>query len=142
MNRSPMTTPELIQWLRDNSSGVYRPARDAADLLARMTDREVALITELRAVRDYLDRLQTSGPMDTEYLSREMPERITCLSLFLHLDAFDVGDDVFAFRDNIHEYQGTITGKRTDTDGSALFTVEDQDGDSWDHSPEEIRLAD
>ena len=42
-----MTTPELIQWLRDNSSGVYRPARDAADLLARMTDRETALVAAL-----------------------------------------------------------------------------------------------
>lgn len=31
-----MTTPELIAWLRDNSSGVYRPAKEAADRMERM----------------------------------------------------------------------------------------------------------
>ena len=31
-----MNTPELVQWLRDNSSGIYRPARDAADKIERM----------------------------------------------------------------------------------------------------------
>lgn len=30
-----MTTPELIAWLRENSSGVYRPTAEAADLLER-----------------------------------------------------------------------------------------------------------
>jgi hypothetical protein len=28
-----METKELIQWLRDNSSGVYRPSAEAADLI-------------------------------------------------------------------------------------------------------------
>lgn len=31
-----MTTPELTKWLRENSSGVYRPAAEAADLIERM----------------------------------------------------------------------------------------------------------
>lgn len=31
-----MEIKELIQWLRDNSSGVYRPAREAADRLETM----------------------------------------------------------------------------------------------------------
>ncbi len=28
-----MNTPQLTQWLRDNSAGVYRPAAEAADLI-------------------------------------------------------------------------------------------------------------
>lgn len=31
-----MTTKQLIQWLRDNSSGVYRPSAEAADKIERM----------------------------------------------------------------------------------------------------------
>ena len=31
-----MTTPELIAWLRENSSGIYRPAAEAADLIERL----------------------------------------------------------------------------------------------------------
>ena len=31
-----MTNEELKKWLRDNSSGVYRPASDAADLIERL----------------------------------------------------------------------------------------------------------
>lgn len=31
-----MTTSELCRWLRDNSSGVYRPALEAADRLEQM----------------------------------------------------------------------------------------------------------
>lgn len=36
-----MTTDQLCQWLRENSAGIYRPARDAADLIDRLT-RELA----------------------------------------------------------------------------------------------------
>jgi hypothetical protein len=32
-----MTPQELTKWLRENSSGVYRPAAEAADLIDRMT---------------------------------------------------------------------------------------------------------
>ena len=31
-----MTQHQLIEWLRENSSGVYRPAAEAADLIERM----------------------------------------------------------------------------------------------------------
>jgi hypothetical protein len=34
MNTRP--TLELTQWLRDNSSGVYRPAAEAADLIEQL----------------------------------------------------------------------------------------------------------
>jgi len=36
-----MTTKELIFWLRENSSGIYRPAKEAAD---RMETMERALL--------------------------------------------------------------------------------------------------
>lgn len=32
----PKTTPELCQWLRDCSSGVYRPSADAAALIEQL----------------------------------------------------------------------------------------------------------
>jgi hypothetical protein len=35
-----MTNTELKQWLRDNSSGVYRPAREAANLIGQL-EREL-----------------------------------------------------------------------------------------------------
>ena len=41
-----MTNPELTKWLRDNSSGVYRPSREAADLIDRL-DRELNQAKEL-----------------------------------------------------------------------------------------------
>ena len=34
-----MTTPELTKWLRDNSSGDYRPAAEAADLIDDLVSR-------------------------------------------------------------------------------------------------------
>jgi hypothetical protein len=48
-----MTTPELKKWLRENSSGVYRPAAEAADLIEDMEhqrDTAVMLAGELVAV--------------------------------------------------------------------------------------------
>lgn len=33
-----MTTPELTKWLRENSSGDYRPAAEAADLIDRLVE--------------------------------------------------------------------------------------------------------
>ena len=33
-----MKTPELTKWLRDNSSGDYRPAAEAADLIDRLVE--------------------------------------------------------------------------------------------------------
>jgi hypothetical protein len=142
-NRSPMTTPELIQWLSDNSSGVYRPANDAADLIPRMIERETALVAALREARDFVNALLDSTPEDAAaLLSNEaegMDERI---NRALGLDAFDLGDNVLAESPQLSEYQGVIVGKRIETDGLALFAVKDQDGDCWDHEPEEIRLAD
>jgi hypothetical protein len=42
-----MTTPELTKWLRENSSGVYRPAADAADLIEKLTKQNAELKREL-----------------------------------------------------------------------------------------------
>lgn len=141
----PMTTPELIQWLRDNSSGVYRPANDAADLIARMTDRETALVTALREARNYIESLLGAAPEEAgDYLTNNGEGVTETLNDALHLDAFDVGDNVLAesYEFDLSEYQGIIVKKRIETDGSALFTVEDQNGTHNDHSPEQIRLAD
>jgi len=40
-----MTTQELIVWLRQNSSGIFRPAAEAADRLEEL-ERELAAMTE------------------------------------------------------------------------------------------------
>ncbi len=45
-----MTTSELTTWLRDNSSGIYRPARDAADRLEEL----VRQLEEERVVSETL----------------------------------------------------------------------------------------
>jgi len=42
-----MTTPELTKWLRDNSSGVYRPAAEAADLIEALVKQNAELKREL-----------------------------------------------------------------------------------------------
>jgi hypothetical protein len=34
--RTKMTTDELIEWLKENSSGIYRPAYEAAERLEQM----------------------------------------------------------------------------------------------------------
>jgi hypothetical protein len=41
-----MTDQELIEWLRSNSSGVYRPAAEAADRLEALTRSETATCEE------------------------------------------------------------------------------------------------
>lgn len=33
-----MSNEELTQWLRDNSSGIYRPAAEAADLIEQLAE--------------------------------------------------------------------------------------------------------
>ena len=40
-----MTTPELTKWLRDNSSGEYLPAAEAADLIESLTKRTKSTAT-------------------------------------------------------------------------------------------------
>jgi hypothetical protein len=139
----PTDTDELVQWLRDNSSGVYRPANDAADLITRMIERETALVAALRLARDYIDTLLDLDEKDATDTLGNMGENITKhLNSALGLDAFDLGDNVLAESPQLSEYQGVIVGKHIETGGLALFTVKDQDGDCWDHEPEEIRLAD
>jgi hypothetical protein len=42
-----MTTPELTKWLRENSSGVYRPAAEAADLIETLVKQNAEMKREL-----------------------------------------------------------------------------------------------
>lgn len=46
----PMTTPQLTQWLRDNSAGIYRPAAEAADLIDQLTARNALLTRALEGM--------------------------------------------------------------------------------------------
>ena len=43
-----MKTHELTKWLRENSSGVYRPAAEAADLIERLQKLSSALLEDLQ----------------------------------------------------------------------------------------------
>jgi hypothetical protein len=43
-----MTNDELKKWLRDNSSGTYRPAREAADRMEMLETALRACILEMR----------------------------------------------------------------------------------------------
>lgn len=112
--------------------------------LAHITSRNVALIAALREARDFIDGLLDATPKDAASLLSSHGEDVTArLNGALHTDAFDIGDNVLAESADLSlsEYQGMIVGKRVNTDGSALFTVEDQDGDGWDHEAHEIRLV-
>lgn len=105
--------------------------------------RNAELIAALREARDFINALLDST--DPTNLLTNSGEDVTArLNGALHLDAFDIGDNVLAESADLDlsEYQGVIVGKKLETDGSALFTVEDQDGDGWDHEVHEIRLVD
>lgn len=108
-----------------------------------LTARNAELIAALREARDFIEAAMDST--DPVNLLANSGEDVTAgINDTLHLDAFDIGDNVLAesAEFGLSEYQGVITGKRINTDGSALFTVEDQDGDGNDHEAHEIRLVD
>lgn len=50
-----MTTPELTKWLRENSSGVYRPAAEAADLIEDLVSKFTNLDKPKRSGDPMLD---------------------------------------------------------------------------------------
>lgn len=47
-----MSDEELQQWLRDNSAGIYRPARHAADRIATLTAERDALVALIEQYQD------------------------------------------------------------------------------------------
>lgn len=108
-----------------------------------LTARNAELIAALREARDFINALLDSTD-PTNLLVNSGEDVTDRLNGALGQDAFDIGDDVLAesFELGLSEYQGVIVEKRLETDGSALFTVEDQDGDGNDHEAHEIRLVD
>ena len=107
-----------------------------------LTARNAELIAALREARDFIEAVMDSS--DPVNLLANSGEDVTDgLNHTLDLDAFDIGDNVLAESADLDlsEYQGVIVGKRVNTDGSALFTVEDQDGTHNDHEAHEIRLV-
>ena len=115
---------------------------EAALRLTEIYDRNTALVAALREARDFIEAVMDSG--DPASLLINSGEDVTArLNDALHLDAFDIGDNVLAESANLDlsEYQGLIVGKREDRDGTPLFAVEDQEGNCRDHSAEEIRLT-
>lgn len=107
-----------------------------------LTTRNVELITALREARDFINALLDSTD-PTNLLVNSGEDVTDRLNGALGQDAFDIGDNVLAesAEFGLSEYQGVIAKKRVETDGSALFTVEDQDGTHNDHEVHEIRLA-
>lgn len=55
-----MTTSEITKWLRENSSGVYRPAAEAADLIERLQKLSSVLLEDLQQRVE--DRADSSLP--------------------------------------------------------------------------------
>lgn len=109
---------------------------------AYIASRNTALIAALREARDFIEAIMDSS--DPASLLINSGANVTAgINSTLQSDAFDVGDDVLAWSADLDlsEYIGIIVGKRVNTDGSALFTVEDQDGDGNDHEAHEIRLV-
>lgn len=56
-----MTSPELCQWLRDNSAGIYRPAAEAADRIEEL-ERALWPLAEIAVAyrKDGLDECRPS----------------------------------------------------------------------------------
>lgn len=46
-----MTNRKLIEWLRQNSSGIYRPSAEAADLLERLLNEREAICNVCESLR-------------------------------------------------------------------------------------------
>jgi hypothetical protein len=55
-----MKTKELKQWLRDNSSGVYRPASEAADYIEELENVivEIVNIGNSKIPQDVIEMMQ------------------------------------------------------------------------------------
>lgn len=107
-----------------------------------LTARNAELIAALREARDFIEALMDRAD-PTNLLVNSGEDVTDRLNGALGQDAFDIGDDVLAecAEFGLSEYQGVIAKKRIETDGSALFTVEDQDGTHNDHEVHEIRLV-
>lgn len=58
---------ELCQWLRDNSSGIYRPAAEAATELERLT-------AELAAARAEMERYKADAARRLSLIERVMDD--------------------------------------------------------------------
>ena len=55
-----MSTKELIRWLKDNSSGVYRPAREAAERLERM-ERALLIFSKYNLTEEYCANFEVAN---------------------------------------------------------------------------------
>jgi hypothetical protein len=76
------TNAELIKWLRDNSSGVYRPSNEAADRLADALYVIRGIITDLPQNNDWLNpELERAAKLlislDNAEQSRDDGEKLT-----------------------------------------------------------------
>ena len=69
-----MTTPELTKWLRENSSGDYRPAAEAADMIDR-------LVNVLRETVGIMDAFHLMSTMAKFSQSEKMMARVCRRSL-------------------------------------------------------------
>lgn len=47
-----MTNQELVKWLRANSSGIYRPAAEAADLIEQLLNERKAICVTCENLQD------------------------------------------------------------------------------------------
>ena len=55
-----MKTPDLKKWLRDNSSGVYRPAREAANLIDQLEHDLQEALKDAAIAKEQFRRLDQS----------------------------------------------------------------------------------
>lgn len=52
-----MNQNELKQWLRDNSSGIYRPALEASDAIEKLERENASLKVELERAKEDRNRI-------------------------------------------------------------------------------------
>ncbi len=93
-----------------------------------------------RELRDFISAVIDSPPGEMEdLLTNNAEDLIHRAELALGIEAFAIGDSVIA---ESHcgriTCTGTVVAVKTDSDGSPIFTVRDQDDDAFDFSIGEL----
>lgn len=86
----PKTDAELIQWLRDHSSGVYRASALAADRLEELRAREAQLVNKLDETEHLLRELLKYHAVQNEDWKTVLAQQADEI-LYLVRDGVDYG---------------------------------------------------
>ncbi len=97
----------------------------------------------LRQTRDFLTLLLTSTPdAATDLLTNHGEDVLASFQTALGAEAFLTGENVLASPEDAQtsEFMAIVKAVRPNTDGTPLFTVEDQEGECFDATAAELTI--